>query len=102
MREAQLSHEVSSCGFWPGNGGFGRAAFFTYAYPEPDGFAAAPARPEATYYDQDLGQFILPYDAVRQAASPDACVMDYLTSTYAAAADLGHWDRAALERTRRG
>ncbi|HTB44108.1 MAG TPA: DUF5996 family protein [Acetobacteraceae bacterium] len=101
MQEA-YSHEVSSCGFWPGNGGFGRAAFFSYAYPEPEGFATAPTRPEATYYDQDLGQFILPYDAVRQAASPDACVMDYLTSTYAAAADLGHWDRAALERTQRG
>jgi hypothetical protein len=97
MQEA-YSHEVSSCGFWPGNGGFGRAAFFSYAYPEPEGFAAAPTRPDATYYDADLGQFILPYDAVRQAPSPDAALIDYLDSTYAAAADLGHWDRAALER----
>jgi hypothetical protein len=97
MQEA-YSHEVSSCGFWPGNGGFGRAAFFSYAYPEPEGFAAAPTRPDATYYDGDLGQFILPYDAVRQAPSPDAALIDYLDSTYAAAADLGHWDRAALER----
>ena len=66
MQEA-YSHEVSSCGFWPGNGGFGRPAFFSYAYPEPEDFASAPVRPDATYYDEDLGQFILPYDAVRQA-----------------------------------
>ncbi|HME28217.1 MAG TPA: DUF5996 family protein [Acetobacteraceae bacterium] len=98
MREA-YSREVSSCGFWPGNGGFGRAAFFSYAYPEPEGFASAPVRPDATYYDQDLGQFILPYDAVGQAQAPDAVLMDYLSSTYAVAADLGHWDRAALERS---
>jgi hypothetical protein len=97
MREA-YSHEVSSCGFWPGNGGFGRAAFFSYAYPEPEGFASAPVRPDATHYDQDLGQFILPYDAVREAQAPDAVLMEYLLTTYAAAADLGHWDRAALER----
>ena len=77
MREA-YSHEVSSCGFWPGNGGFGRPAFFSYAYPEPEGFAWAPMRPDATYYDAELGQFILPYDAVRQAQSPDATLMDYL------------------------
>jgi hypothetical protein len=98
MQEA-YSHEVSSCGFWPGNGGFGQAAFFSYAYPEPAGFAQAPTRPDTTRYDQDLGQFILPYDAVRRAQSPDDTLMDYLASTYAAAADLAHWDRAALERT---
>jgi hypothetical protein len=97
MQEA-YSHEVSSCGFWPGNGGFGRPAFFSYAYPEPQDFAHASVRPDATYYDEELGQFILPYDAVRQAESPDACLLEYLNSTYAAAADLGHWDRAALER----
>ena len=91
---------MSSCGFWPGNGGFGRPAFFSYAYPEPMDFASAPMRPDATYYDMDLGQFILPYDAVRQAQSPDAVLMDYLHSTYAAAADLGHWDRSALERVK--
>jgi hypothetical protein len=101
MQEA-YSHEGSSCGFWPGNGGFGRPAFFSYAYPEPEGFGQAPMRPDATYYDQDLGQFILPYDAVRQAQSPDAALMDYLRQTYAAAADLGHWDRAALERAEHG
>jgi hypothetical protein len=97
MQEA-YSHEVSSCGFWPGNGGFGKAAFYSYAYPEPQGFASAPSSPDGTYYDQTLGQFILPYDAIRQAKSPDDDLMRYLTSTYEAAADLGRWDRAALER----
>ena len=101
MQEA-YSHEVSSCGFWPGNGGFGKAAFYSYAYPEPAGFAAAPVSPEATYYDQGLGQHILPYDAVRQAPSPDEQLMCFLQSTYAAAADLGHWDRAGLERAKAG
>jgi hypothetical protein len=97
MREA-YSHEVSSCGFWPGNGGFGQAAFYCYAYPEPEGFAAASAGPAGAYYDQDLGQFILPYDVVRGAASPDDAVMEFLQVTYDAAADLGQWDRTALER----
>jgi hypothetical protein len=96
MQEA-YSHEVSSAGFWPGNGGFGQAAFFSYAYPEPDGFADAPVS-AGTTYDRELGQFILPYDAVRQAPSPDALVMDYLRHTYEAAATLGRWDRKALER----
>jgi hypothetical protein len=96
MQEA-YSHEVSSVGFWPGNGGFGRPAFFSYAYPEPPGFADAPMS-AAAYYDRDLGQFILPYDAVRQASSPDELVMDYLRHTYEAAANLGKWDRQALER----
>jgi hypothetical protein len=98
MREA-YSHEVSSCGFWPGNGGFGKAAFYSYAYPEPPGFAKAGAGAAAGYYDEELGQFILPYDAVRRAESPDDEVLEFLRGTYAAAADLGHWDRAALERT---
>jgi hypothetical protein len=97
MQEA-YSHEVSSCGFWPGNGGFGKPAFYSYAYPEPQGFGSAPMSPDATYYDQDLGQHILPYDAVRQATSPDEDLMRYLLSTYEAAADLGQWDRSALER----
>jgi len=99
MQEA-YSHEVSSCGFWPGNGGFGKPAFYSYAYPEPQGFASAPTRPAATYYDRSLGQHILPYDAVRQAKSPDDHLLAYLLSTYEAAADLGQWDRAALERPR--
>ena len=97
MQEA-YSHEVSSCGFWPGNGGFGRAAFYAYAYPEPDGFAVAPLRPAAAFYDKDLGQFLLPYDAVREAASPDEDLLAFLQSTYEAAANLGRWDRPALER----
>jgi uncharacterized protein DUF5996 len=96
MQEA-YSHEVSSSGFWPGNGGFGRAAFYSYAYPEPDGFADAPMS-AGTYYDRELGQFILPYDAVREAVSPDDLVMDYLRRAYEAAATLGGWDRPALER----
>jgi len=99
MQEA-YSHEVSSCGFWPGNGGFGKAAFYSYAYPEPQGFASARMLPDATYYDQELGQHILPYDAVRQARSPDDDLMRYLLSTYEAAADLGQWDRAGLERAK--
>jgi hypothetical protein len=98
MQEA-YSHEVSSCGFWPGNGGFGKAAFYSYAYPQPQGFASAPMFRDAIYYDQTLGQHILPYDAVRQAKSPDDELMHYLRRTYEAAADLGQWDRAALERT---
>ena len=97
MQEA-YSHEVSSCGFWPGNGGFGQAAFYSYAYPEPPGFADVPVRPDAAVYDQDLGQFILPYDAVRRAESPDDDLMVFLQSTYEAAANLAHWDRRALER----
>ncbi len=98
MQEA-YSHEVSSCGFWPGNGGFGKAAFYSYAYPEPQGFASAPMSAVGTYYDRSLGQHILPYDAVRQATSPDSELMRYLVSTYEAAANLGGWDRSALERT---
>jgi Family of unknown function (DUF5996) len=97
MQEA-YSHEVSSVGFWPGNGGFDKPAFYSYAYPEPPGFASAPMSPGATYYDPTLGQFILPYDAIRQVKAPDDELMRYLASTYEAAATLGKWDRAALER----
>ena len=96
-REA-YSHEVSSCGFWPGNGGFGQPAFYSYAYPEPAGLPDAQIRPGAAYYNHELHEFILPYDAVRQAASPERAVLEFLETTYTAAADLGHWDRAALER----
>jgi len=95
-REA-YSHEVSSAGFWPGNGGFGEAAFYSYAYPQPPGFAdVAVAAPG--YYHRDLGEFILPYDAVRRADAPSRMLRDFLRQTYAAAADLGHWERTALER----
>jgi hypothetical protein len=97
MREA-YSHEVSSCGFWPGNGGYGRAAFYSYAYPEPDGFASVPLRTAGAFYDDQLREFVLPYDAVRVAPDPDAALMGFFEETYAAAADSGGWDRAALER----
>jgi len=96
-REA-YSHEVSSCGFWPGGGPIPHAAFYSYAYPEPAGFSAAPVKPSAAFYSADLREFILPYDAVREARDPDATLLDFLQATYEAAADLAKWDRAALER----
>jgi hypothetical protein len=89
-REA-YSHEVSSCGFWPGNEALPEAAFYAYAYPEPDGFRNAEVRLPA-YYHSDLREFILPYDKVREAPSPDALVLDFLQRTYEAAATLGRWD----------
>jgi hypothetical protein len=95
-REA-YSHEVSSCGFWPGNGGFGKAAFYSYAYPAPLGFADAELLPPQASFDRTLGEFILDYDTVRLSRDPDAMVLDFLRSTYAAAANAGKWDRAALE-----
>jgi Family of unknown function (DUF5996) len=96
-REA-YSHEVSSAGFWPGGaGGEGGPFFYSYAYPSPEGFADAPVAPDATRFDATLGEFILDYDAVRAAPDPDAALLAFLDSTYAAAADLGGWDRAALE-----
>ena len=97
MAEA-YSHEVSSCGFWPGNGVFGQPAFFSYAYPQPDGFAEAFPGTPAALYEQELSQFLLPYDDVRKSDAPDAMVLDFLRATYRAAAELGGWDRAALER----
>lgn len=96
-REA-YSHEVSSCGFWPGNGGFGEAAFYCYAYPQPAGFGDAPVTTAGAAYNRDLGEFVLPYEAVRRAAAPRQVLLDFLQQTYTAAADLGHWDRARLER----
>jgi hypothetical protein len=94
-REA-YSHEVSSAGFWPGNDAFPHAAFYSYAYPEPAGFRDAPV-PAGARFEAALGEFILPYDAVRTAADPDALLLEFLSATYAAAADAGAWDRAALE-----
>jgi Family of unknown function (DUF5996) len=93
------SHEVSSCGFWPGNGGYGRAAFYAYAYPQPDGFGDTRLKTAGAFYDNNLGEFILPYDAVRQAPDPDALLLGFLQETYDAAAKLAKWDRAGLERT---
>jgi uncharacterized protein DUF5996 len=97
MQEA-YSHECSSVGFWPGNGGYGKAAFYSYAYPEPDGFGAAQVAPAGAAYSKDVGQFLLDYDAVRTAASPDEALLDFLQTTYEAAANKGGWDREALER----
>jgi hypothetical protein len=96
-REA-YSHEVSSCGFWPGGGPVAYPAFYSYAYPEPPGFSTAAVRPAAAFYSADLKEFILPYDAVRQSDSPDDTLLAFLQTTYEAAADLAKWDRAALER----
>ena len=97
MRDA-YSHEVISHGFWPGNAQFPEPAFYAYAVPEPAGLREAPVRPAAAYYHRDLGEFILPYEAVRTAADPDAAIQMFVDSTYQQAADLGRWDRAALER----
>lgn len=96
-REA-YSHEVSSCGFWPGGGPIPYAAFYSYAYPEPAGFAEAPVKPDQAFYSPDLREFILPYDVVRQSKSPDGTLLDFLQTTYEAAADLAKWDRRSLER----
>lgn len=96
MREA-YSHELSSAGFWPGSPGID-AAFYSYAYPEPDGFKGASVRPKAATYHEELGEFVLPYENVRQAEKPEEALMQFLQSTYEAAAELGDWDRLALER----
>jgi len=89
------SHEVSSCGFWPG--GSEEGSFFAYAYPTPEGFADRPVEPAAAYFDGALGEFLLPYRAVRLADDPDAMLLAFFQSTYDAAAELARWDRDALE-----
>ena len=91
------SHEVSSAGFWPGGGAIDYPAFYSYAYPEPAGFRTTTVRPGAAFFSEALGEFILPYDAVRTAADPDTTLLDFLQSTYEAAAIAAHWDRDALE-----
>jgi Family of unknown function (DUF5996) len=96
VAQEAYSHEVSSAGFWPGGAG-ADAAFYSYAYPAPAGFAEAPVKPTAAFFSKELGEFLLPYEAMRSERDPDAALMQFLTSTYAAAADLGKWDRAALE-----
>jgi Family of unknown function (DUF5996) len=96
-REA-YSHEVSSCGFWPGGAGLEQAIFYSYAYAEPAGFRDTQVRPPAAFYLREFGEFILPYDEVRQASAPDETLLDFLQSTYEAVANSAHWDRAALER----
>ncbi|MCV7260302.1 DUF5996 family protein [Mycobacterium shimoidei] len=89
------SHELSSCGFWPGGGDEG--AFYAYAYPEPDSFAAHPVRPAEAHYSQDHGEFLLPYEVVRRASDPDRVLLEFLQDTYEAEAVGAGWDRRALE-----
>ena len=91
------SHEVSSAGFWPGSGAIDYPAFYSYAYPEPAGFRTAKVQPDAAFFSEALGEFILPYDAVRTAPDPDKALLAFLQSTYEAAANAANWDRAALE-----
>jgi hypothetical protein len=97
QREA-YSHEVISAGFWPGNGGYGAAAFYCYAAPVPDGLAEVKVRPEGAGWDKALGEFIFKYEVLLKEASPEKALMDFLESAYCAAADAAKWDRAALER----
>jgi hypothetical protein len=97
MREA-YSHEVASCGFWPG--GAAEGAFYAYAYPEPAGYPDFPVAPSDAHHDQAVGEFLLPYEAVATAGDPDDALTGFLRSAYAAAAELGRWDRAALEAER--
>lgn len=97
-REA-YSHEVSSAGFWPGGGPMPYPIFYSYAYPVPEGFSEAKVRPEPAAWNAALGEFVLPYDDVRRAASPEEVLLEFLQTTYDAAARLGGWDMAALERT---
>jgi hypothetical protein len=90
--------EYANAGFWPGSSRLPIPAFYAYTYPEPPGIREAVVRPTAAYFDTDMGEFILRYDDVRQAASPDSLILDFFDSTYEAGAMLGGWDRDALER----
>jgi hypothetical protein len=95
VQEMAYSHEVSSCGYWPG--GSDEGSFYSYAYPQPHGFAQSSVSPESAFYDVDLGEFLLPYRSVRTAENPDGLLLDFFQTTYEAAADLAEWDRQALE-----
>jgi hypothetical protein len=95
-REA-YSHEVSSAGFWPGSGAIDYPAYYSYAYPEPEGFRTTKVKPAAAFFSSELGEFVLPYDAVRTAEYPDRALLEFLQSTYEAAAVAARWDRGALE-----
>jgi len=98
MLEA-YSHEVSSAGYWPGGpGGGGEGFYYSYAWPEPEGYRDTPVRPDVARYDADFGEFLLPYEAVRTSGDPEATLLEFLQSTYEAAADRALWDRVALER----
>ena len=98
-REA-YSHEVSSLGFWPGNEMMPEPIFYSYAYPEPPGFSEAKVQPSFAKYNPPLHEFVLPYEQMRQAESPDAALLDFARSTYDAASTLGNWDRAALSEVK--
>ena len=98
MTREAYSHEVSSVGFWPGGGDVKDAAFYSYTVPEPQGFKKAPVRPDAAYYEKQLGEFLLMYEDVRNAGSPTASLLEFCQSTYEAGASLGNWDRHVLER----
>jgi hypothetical protein len=91
------SHEVASCGFWPGGDPYPEPAFYAYAYPEPAAYAQARVSPAAAFYSEQLREFILPYEAVRRARSPEKVLLEFLRTSYGAAADLGQWNRAELE-----
>jgi Family of unknown function (DUF5996) len=95
-REA-YSHEVSSCGFWPGGDRFPKPVFYSYAYPQPEGFAEEKVRPASAFYGEEMGEFFLPYDDVRTASDPDSMLLDFLQSTYEAAAERASWAREELE-----
>ncbi|AKQ45635.1 hypothetical protein TH63_08190 [Rufibacter radiotolerans] len=97
VAQEAYSHEVYSCGFWPGNSSFPKAAFYSYIYPEPDGLADSAVKPAAAFFDKSLREFILPYQDVQQASNPTGVLMEFLNRTYEAAAELAHWDRKELE-----
>jgi hypothetical protein len=98
MTREAYSHEVSSVGFWPGGGDIKDAAFYSYAAPQPEGFPDAQVKPNSAFYSKQLGEFLLMYEDVRREQSPTAALLDFCRSTYAAAANLGNWDRSALQR----
>ena len=98
MTQEAYSHEVTSCGFWPGNRQFKHAAFYAYSAPPSPGLEAEPVRPDAAYWDRQLGEFILKYDDARASASPEKSILEFCQSAYEAGANLAHWDRENLER----
>jgi hypothetical protein len=98
ITKESYSHEVISHGFWPGSAAIQEPAFYAYAAPEPAGFKEASVQPAAAFYSKDLSEFFLPYEAVRTSRSPESDLTTFLTTTYEAAANLGKWDRANLER----
>ena len=98
MTREAMSHEEISCGFWPGNDSFPTPAFYAYTSPEPSGLPTAAIRPQEAFYSRELGEFLLLYEDVRNASSPEQALLAFFQSAYEAGATLGHWDREALER----